>query len=116
MNDWKKSAVELLSGGLDFFTTSVSVKSQGLKVKVHTPSSKYGQRHEAEIVASQRIVRKMKVEKHVFASIDLCTFGGSVLTYTEIDVPEHRSTECMILTSYDTVNEGLACGGVMRIC
>ena len=93
MTNTQKSAVVLLSGGLDSSTTVAIAKSQGFKV--HALTFRYGQRHEAELAASRRIAERMQVEEHVFADIDLRTFGGSALTNAEIDVPKNRSTEHM---------------------
>lgn len=93
MNNLQKRAVILLSGGLDSSTTLAIAKSQGFQL--HALTFKYGQRHEAEIIASQRIADAMNVKEHVFANIDLRTFGGSALTNTDMDVPKNRSTEHM---------------------
>lgn len=92
-NSAQKSAVVLLSGGLDSSTVVAIAKSQGFKV--HALTFRYGQRHEAELAASRRVAELMEVEEHVFADIDLRTFGGSALTNAEIDVPKNRSAEHM---------------------
>lgn len=88
--DSKPKAVVLLSGGLDSSTTLAIAKSMGYEVYALT--FKYGQRHEAEIKAAQRIAEKSDVVQHVIAQIDLRMFGGSALT-GDIEVPKHNAVE-----------------------
>lgn len=82
------NAVVLLSGGLDSATTLAIVKSQGNEVYALT--FRYGQRHEVEITAAQRLAAHYDVVQHVIAEIDLRTFGGSALT-SDISVPKDRA-------------------------
>lgn len=86
----RTKAVVLLSGGLDSSTTLAIAKSLGYEVYALT--FKYGQRHEAEIKAAQRIAAESGVAQHVIANIDLRMFGGSALT-DDIDVPKHNAVE-----------------------
>lgn len=88
--DSKLKAVVLLSGGLDSSTTLAIAKSMGYEVYALT--FRYGQRHEAEIRAAQRVVEKSGVAQHVIAHIDLRMFGGSALT-DDIEVPKHNAVE-----------------------
>lgn len=83
-----KKAVLLLSGGLDSATTIAIAKSEGFEV--YALSFRYGQRHEAELVAAEGIAKHMGVKVHKVAEIDLRLFGGSALT-DDIDVPKHDS-------------------------
>jgi 7-cyano-7-deazaguanine synthase len=87
-----KRAVVLLSGGVDSSTTLAIAKSEGFAI--HALSFRYGQRHEVELQAAQRIASALGVDKHVIIDIDLRSFGGSALT-GDIDVPKGRSTEDM---------------------
>ena len=88
----KTRAVVLLSGGLDSTTALAIAKSQ--EYEPYAITFRYGQRHELEIEAARRIVRKFGVAEHVITEIDLRTFGGSALT-SEIEVPKNRAIEEM---------------------
>jgi 7-cyano-7-deazaguanine synthase len=88
----KKSAIVLLSGGLDSTTTLALARDEGYAVYALT--FRYGQRHEAEIEAARRIAEKAGVVEHVVAQIDLKAFGGSALT-DDIAVPKGRTIEEM---------------------
>lgn len=85
-----KSAVVLLSGGIDSTTTLAIAKSEGFDV--HALTFRYGQRHEIEVRAAKRIAEAFAVQKHNVVAIDLRNFGGSALT-SDIDVPKGRSGE-----------------------
>lgn len=86
-----RTAVVLLSGGLDSTTVLAIAKHEGYMPRALT--LRYGQRHEAELDAARRVAREMEVVEHVVAEIDLRIFGGSALTSSEIPVPKHRSAE-----------------------
>lgn len=83
-----KTAVVLLSGGLDSTTVLAIAKDQGFTPV--TLTFRYGQRHAAEIDVAGRIADAAGVRRHLVADIDLRVFGGSALT-ADIDVPKHRS-------------------------
>tara|TARA_B110000046_G_scaffold185952_1_gene230721 strand:- start:57 stop:737 length:681 start_codon:yes stop_codon:yes gene_type:complete len=85
-----KKAVILVSGGLDSTTVVAMAMSQGYDC--YTLSFDYGQRHRSELVAAQRISELMTVHTHKVVKLDLGTIGGSALTDTRIDVPEHATT------------------------
>ncbi len=87
-----KSAVVLLSGGLDSTTTLALAKADGFDV--YALSFRYGQRHEGELAAARQVAERAGVKEHVIADIDLRLFGGSALT-ADIDVPKARSTQEM---------------------
>ena len=86
-------AVVLLSGGLDSTTTLAMAKAQGFSPVAMT--FRYGQRHEAEIVAAKRVAEQAGVAQHVIVDIDLRTFGGSALTDATIAVPKDRELDDM---------------------
>jgi 7-cyano-7-deazaguanine synthase len=88
----KRKAVVLLSGGLDSTTTLAIARSEGYEVYALT--FRYGQRHEVEIEAAQRIAALYDVTQHVIAEIDLRAFGGSALT-DDIAVPKNRELKEM---------------------
>jgi len=87
-----KKAIILLSGGLDSTTTLAIAQNDGFTPYGLTFS--YGQRHQFEIGASQKIAEACNLTDHIITEIDLRTFGGSALT-DDIDVPKDRSENTM---------------------
>ena len=87
-----KKAVILLSGGLDSATTLAIAQNDGFTPYGLTFS--YGQRHQFEIGASQKIAEACNLTNHIITEIDLRAFGGSALT-DYIDVPKDRSESTM---------------------
>ncbi len=85
-------AVVLLSGGLDSATTAALAAEQGFELYALTMA--YGQRHEFEMVAADRVAQSLGVCRHVVQTIDLRAFGGSALT-DRIDVPLDRDELAM---------------------
>ena len=84
-----KSAVVLLSGGLDSATTAAIAGTEGFVVDAI--SVDYGQRHRFELEAAQRVARSLGVRRHVVVPVGLAQIGGSALT-DAIEVPKGRST------------------------
>lgn len=82
-----KSAVVLLSGGLDSATVAAIAARDGFDV--HALSFSYGQRHCAELDAADRVAHGQGIKEHKTIPIDLRAFGGSALT-DDIDVPKDR--------------------------
>ncbi len=80
-------AVVLLSGGLDSTTVLAIAKQQGFDPYALT--FRYGQRHDLEVEAARRVASSIGVAKHIVATIDLRSFGGSALT-GDMDVPKDR--------------------------
>ena len=78
-------AVVLLSGGLDTATALALAIRDGYEC--HTLSVNYGQRHQAELAAAQRIADMLGTRQHRVIALNLQTFGGSALTDPSIDVP-----------------------------
>src|SRR5579871_6510564 len=87
MSDTPPKAIVLLSGGLDSTTTLAIAKQEGFAP--HALTFRYGQRHELEIEAAQRVAARLGVEQHIIVDIDLRLFGGSALT-SDIAVPKGR--------------------------
>jgi 7-cyano-7-deazaguanine synthase len=81
-------AVVLLSGGLDSATVLAMARAEGFQL--YALSFAYGQRHEIEIEAADRVAAATGVMEHKVARIDLRIFGGSALT-AEIEVPRGRT-------------------------
>lgn len=84
-----KSAVVLLSGGLDSATTLAIARSEGWDCRAL--SVDYGQRHRAELEAARRVAGALGAVEHRIAAIDLRAFGGSALTDDAIAVPTQPS-------------------------
>src|SRR5437588_5376475 len=83
----ERSAVVLLSGGLDSATTAAIARDEGYGL--YALSVDYGQRHRFELDAAQRVAESLGVEHHVVAFVGLDQFGGSALT-GDIAVPMDR--------------------------
>ena len=79
-----KSAVVLLSGGLDSMVCAAIAREQGFSVIALTID--YNQRHRVELKAARRIAAQL-AERHIVLPLDLRAFGGSALT-GDIDVPK----------------------------
>jgi len=86
-----KSAVVLLSGGLDSATTLAIAREQGFAC--HAISFDYGQKQTAELVAAVAVARQLGAASHRIVKVDLGAFGGSALTDDDIDVPKDRSDD-----------------------
>lgn len=80
-------AVVLLSGGLDSATALAIAKSEGFEV--YTITFRYGQRHEVEVRAAQRVAEAQGAVDQIVVDIDLRRIGGSALT-SSISVPKNR--------------------------
>ena len=80
-----KSAVVLLSGGLDSMVCAGIARERGFSVVALTID--YNQRHRVELEAARRIASKL-ADRHIVLPLDLRAFGGSALT-GDIDVPKN---------------------------
>ena len=85
-----KTAVVLLSGGLDSATTLAIARSQGFAP--HALSVDYGQRHAQELDAARRVAKSLGAIEHRIVAVNLRTIGGSALT-DQIAVPKDRPFE-----------------------
>ena len=79
-----RKAVVLVSGGMDSAVTVAIAREHGYQV--YALSVAYGQRHQSELAASDRVAKMLGVVEHKTVSIDLRSIGGSALT-ADIDVP-----------------------------
>ena len=80
-----KSAVVLLSGGLDSATVLAMANANGFSC--HALSFSYGQRHNIELKCAEEVAKALGVVSHVVTNIDLSAWGGSALT-SDIAVPK----------------------------
>ncbi|MHA6205344.1 7-cyano-7-deazaguanine synthase QueC [Dyella soli] len=92
-----RKAVVLVSGGMDSAVTIALAREQGYQV--HALSVAYGQRHSAELAASERVSRALGAVEHKTVQVDLRTIGGSALT-ADIDVPVDQAGDVGIPVTY----------------
>jgi 7-cyano-7-deazaguanine synthase len=83
-----KSAVILLSGGIDSATAAAIARNAGFAL--HALSFHYGQRHARELDCAEKVAAFLGAESHRVIHFDLRAVGGSALT-DEIAVPKGRS-------------------------
>lgn len=83
-----KTAVVLLSGGLDSATVLALAREQGFSC--HCLSFDYGQRHQVEVQAAAQVARAGGAQSHRVAQLDLRALGGSALT-ADLSVPKDRA-------------------------
>jgi 7-cyano-7-deazaguanine synthase len=80
-----KRAVVLVSGGMDSAVTLAIARAEGFECYALTVN--YGQRHESELQAADRVCAMLGAAAHKEVRVDLRSFGGSALT-ADIAVPE----------------------------
>lgn len=85
-----RSALVLLSGGLDSATTLAIAGSQGFDVYALTFD--YGQRHAGEVAAARAVAGRHGVRRHIVTRLDLRAIGGSALT-ADIAMPKDRDLD-----------------------
>lgn len=83
-----RSAVLLLSGGLDSATAGALARREGWTV--HALTVRYGQVHAIEIEAARRVALALGVARHVELAVDLAAFGGSALVGDGV-IPQDRT-------------------------
>jgi 7-cyano-7-deazaguanine synthase len=88
----QNKAVVLTSGGLDSTTVLAMALDQGYDV--YSLSFEYGQRHDFELRAAEKLAAAMGVTRHLITRVDLKAIGGSALT-DDIQVPKGRSESSM---------------------
>lgn len=79
-----RTAVVLLSGGLDSMVSAGLAREAGFRLLALTVD--YNQRHRAELEAARAIAGEL-AERHIVLPLDLRRFGGSALTSDE-EVPK----------------------------
>jgi 7-cyano-7-deazaguanine synthase len=92
MSTQEKSAVVLLSGGLDSATALAVARREGFRT--HALTIAYGQRHAVELEAAARVAAALEAVEHRIMQLDLRAFGGSALT-ADLPVPTDRSEQEM---------------------
>jgi 7-cyano-7-deazaguanine synthase len=94
-SEQRRSAVVLLSGGLDSMVTAGIARERGFSLAALTID--YNQRHRREVQAAGGIADKLGIAKHVVLPLDLRQFGGSALT-DDIEVPKRGLGEDIPVT------------------
>ena len=89
-----KSAVVLLSGGLDSMVCAGIARERGFSVTALTVD--YNQRHRVELDAARAIAAHL-ADRHIVLPLDLRAFGGSALT-SDIAVPKEGVGEGIPVT------------------
>lgn len=89
-----RSAIVLLSGGLDSMVCAGLAREAGFAVTALTID--YGQRHRIELNAARTVASQL-ADRHVLLPLDLRAFGGSALT-SHIEVPKDGVTEGIPIT------------------
>lgn len=92
-----KSAIILLSGGLDSMVVAGIAREAGYKLIALTID--YNQRHRIELESAKRIAQHLGAAEHIVLPLDLRQFGGSALT-ADIDVPKTGVDESGIPITY----------------
>lgn len=82
----KKSAVILVSGGLDSATTLAIAHNEGFEC--YALSFNYGQRHACELESACKVTKQLGAIEHKLINLDLSAIGGSALTDHSIAVPD----------------------------
>ena len=85
MNQPQKTAVVLLSGGLDSMVAGGLAREAGYRVLALTID--YNQRHRVELRAAAKVATALNAMSHIVLPLDLTAFGGSALT-ADIEVPK----------------------------
>ena len=86
----KKTAIVLVSGGLDSATCLAMAKAQGYEC--YAISFEYGQRSSCELQAAKEITKAADVVEHKIFSLQIGELGGTALPDEHIQVPEEIST------------------------
>jgi 7-cyano-7-deazaguanine synthase len=87
-----RSAVVLLSGGLDSATALAVARRDGFRCFALTID--YGQRHAVELSAAARVATALGAIEQRVLRLDLRAFGGSALT-ADVPVPRDRAPAAM---------------------
>ena len=81
-----KTAVVLLSGGMDSATALAIAQSKGYAC--HALSFSYGQRHKSELEAAKIQAQRQDAINHIIYPLDLACFAGSALTDPSLNIPK----------------------------
>lgn len=94
----QRTAIALLSGGLDSATAAALAQEEG--DRVIGLSFDYGQRHRRELEAAARIAERLGLAEHHRIAVDLAAWGGSALTDLSQQVPSDGVDDGIIPSTY----------------
>ena len=94
----QRTAIALLSGGLDSATAAALALEQG--DHVIGLSFDYGQRHRRELDAAAAVAQQLGLAEHHCIAVNLASWGGSALTDASISIPSEGVQEGVIPTTY----------------
>jgi len=94
----QRTAIALLSGGLDSATAAALALEQG--DRVIGLSFDYGQRHRRELDAAADVAEQLGLAEHHCISVNLASWGGSALTDASISIPTDGVEEGRIPPTY----------------
>ena len=94
----QRTAIALLSGGLDSATAAALALEQG--DRVIGLSFDYGQRHRRELDAATAVAQQLGLAEHHCIAVNLASWGGSALTDASISIPSEGVQEGVIPTTY----------------
>ena len=94
----QRTAIALLSGGLDSATAAALALEQG--DRVIGLSFDYGQRHRRELDAAAAVAEQLGLAEHHCISVNLASWGGSALTDASISIPTDGVEEGIIPPTY----------------
>jgi 7-cyano-7-deazaguanine synthase len=97
MINTSKSAIVLLSGGLDSMVVAGLAREAGYDLIALTID--YNQRHRIELQSAAAIAAHLGAAEHIILPLDLTRFGGSALT-ADIDVPKMGVEDSAIPVTY----------------
>jgi len=89
VNEQRKLAIVLVSGGLDSATCLAIAKAEGYEC--YALSFDYGQRSVSELRAAESLAAAIGVVEHKTLPLDMGAIGGSALTDRDIAVPEEET-------------------------
>lgn len=86
-----KSAIVLLSGGMDSATT-LAIAAQKHENQCYALSFAYGQKNNSELIAAKKIAQYLNIKEHKTVNIDfLQNIGGSSLTDKKQEIEDHKN-------------------------
>ena len=94
----QRTAIALLSGGLDSATAAALALEAG--DRVIGLSFDYGQRHRRELDAAAAVAQQLGLAEHHCIAVNLASWGGSALTDTSISIPTDGVDEGSIPPTY----------------
>ena len=93
-----KTAIVLLSGGLDSATSAAIAKAEGYDTIALSFS--YGQKHAKELEVAKNLAPQLGITEHYIIEVNLSLWGGSSLTDQNLAIPQDGVQEGVIPSTY----------------